>query len=367
MSASTISATDIEVFKRLSNPAVVDVQVESRTRRATAEMRQALEKAATVAAAAPPDPPPSPVDARPKAEPASPAASSASSARAERARSSFRVAQEEAAAEQRREEERAAASRAAAQVRSAPAAVPPAEVPRTTPPAPRPAVPAPRPAVPVIPEDESGDDDGDEEEDEVPEPQRRCRGSEEDRLEKQGFLIELSNMKQKGVVLSRDFSMRDSVAELEFEVQKQNNNITTRHNVTFMRDMMRIVINGIEIGNNRFGPFLSIDGWAENVTQDMSKYEHALERIYKRYCRKSQLSPIMELAWLLVGSMVAWHFKSKFFGPPSCAAAASRQPPPKSGTAASAPPPPRAAASGTRGRPGQARPVLRPPSALFGL
>ena len=45
---STVSATDVNVFKRLANPGVVDVQVESRTRRAAAEMKQAIEQAAVV-------------------------------------------------------------------------------------------------------------------------------------------------------------------------------------------------------------------------------------------------------------------------------------------------------------------------------
>ena len=141
--------------------------------------------------------------------------------------------------------------------------------------------------------------------------------SQDEKLEKQGYLIELSNLKQKGVELSREFTMDDSLEELEFEVSKQNNNISTRNTVIFMRDMLRIIINGLEISNNRFGPFLSINGWSESCTQDMQKYEHSLEKIYKLYFRKSQMSPIMELAWLIFGSMIAWHFKSKFFGPAS--------------------------------------------------
>ena len=182
--------------------------------------------------------------------------------------------------------------------------------------------------------------------------------SEEERLEKQGYLIELTNMKQKGIELSRTFTLEDSLAELEFEVQKQNNNLSTRNSVTFMRDMLRIGINGLEIGNNRFGPFLSIDGWAESVTSDMSKYEHALERIYKRYWRKSQMSPIMELGWLLVGSMVAWHFKSKFFGTPQKTQTQQYE---------EVPPKPRNLGKRTTNNNHKSsRPVLRPPTSFFG-
>ncbi len=41
-------------------------------------------------------------------------------------------------------------------------------------------------------------------------------------MEKQSFLIELAGLRQKGVQLSRDFTMQDSLAEMEFETQKQN-------------------------------------------------------------------------------------------------------------------------------------------------
>jgi chemotaxis protein histidine kinase CheA len=325
MTASTISATDIDVFRKLANPAIVDVQSESRVRKATNEMRQAMAKAAL--------------------EPASPAHSTASSKK-----SHFQRAQEEAAQEAkasapgtpmawlptltRAEPERAEPERAEPE-RSGPERSEPERSERSE-----------------RAEPEAAEPDREAES----EDERAPPGSEAERLEKQSFLIELANLQQKGVQLSRQFTLRDSLAELEFELQKQTNNLTTRHNVSFMRDMLRIAINGIEIGNNRFGPFLSIDGWAESVTQDMSKYEHSLERLYKRYWRRSQMSPLLELGWLLVGSMVAWHFKSKFFGPP--AQPAAKQAP------AQAPP---QAPSSKEFRRVRARPVLRPPTSLFGM
>jgi hypothetical protein len=136
----------------------------------------------------------------------------------------------------------------------------------------------------------------------------------EERMEKQAFLIELQQLEKKGVTLSRTFSMSDSVAELEFEVTKQNAGMSTTNSVAFMRDSMKLVIAGVEIGNAKLGPFLSIDGWSSSVSSDMHRYDHALERIHKRYFRKQQLSPILELAWLLLGSLVMFHVKNKIFG-----------------------------------------------------
>ena len=319
---STISATDIEVFKRLANPVVVDVQVESKTRRA-AEMRRAMERAAAAV----------------QEEPASPARSarSARSAGSGRGLSAFRQAQEQAVAEAAE----LLKDRARTQVR-------PAEETKQEEPAKQ--EPAKREEGP------SKDESSESEAGSWARPERRKRrttsDSEATRLEKQGFLIELSNMRRnKGVHLSREFTMDDTLAELEFEIQKQNNNATTRQHVVFMRDVMKMGINGLEIANARFGPFLSIDGWAETVTADMTKYEPPLEKLYRRYFRSSQMSPIMELSWLLVGSMVAFHFKNKWFaGPP-----ASKQPPPPRANS------PKARATRST------RPVLRPPAPLFGL
>lgn len=156
-------------------------------------------------------------------------------------------------------------------------------------------------------------------------------------MEKQGYLIELKRMKARGIELSREFSEADSLAELEFEVAKQNASVSTENSVSFMRDMLRLVITGLEVGNNKLGPFLSMEGWAEATTADMHRYDNALERIHRRYFRKSQMSPIMEMAWLLFGSLAMWHFKSKFLGGGSSSSSSARSSaaPPKKNSATS--------------------------------
>ena len=180
--------------------------------------------------------------------------------------------------------------------------------------------------------------------------QRRQDDSDSERLEKQGYLIELQNLEKGGVKLSRSFNMTDSVAEMEFELNRHLSAESTQNAVSFMRDTLRIAVTGLEAGNARFGPFLSIDGWADSITRDMKRYDHSLERIYKRYWRKQQMSPVMELAWLILGSMISWHFTSKVFG-------AARSPP-HAQNAPRAPSPP--ASSNAARRPEQAN--VRKPS-----
>lgn len=339
---SVVSSTDVDVFQRLSNAAIVDVQ----ERRATNDIK------AAIAAAAEPEP------QKPKQSTVEPSTVEPSAVRVEArsARSPFGIAVEPRSAFELAKAEAAAEARECARSECSELSEPSApripermteparlQLPRRRP-EPLPRVPevAEPPASSASPESTPRSDVG-----------AAAPGSEAERLEKQGYLIELSNLKQKGVPLSRDFTLRDSIAELEFELKKQQNHATTRQHVTFMRDMLRIGINGLEIGNQRFGPFLSIDGWAESITGDMQKYDGALERLYKRYFRKSQMSPLMELGWLIIGSMMAWHFKSKFLGSPAPQRQQEREQPP-----ARSKQQPKASA--------RARPTLRAPQSLFG-
>lgn len=376
---STVSATDVNVFKRLANPAVVDVHVDSRFRRATVEMKKAIEQAAVV-------------DTQTDISlPNSPVLSVVSHATAP-TKTVFQKAQERAtedverawAAQSRPADPPPASQAPALDVQSTACQPPTLEYTSTARPLVPPAQPPgqqrgnprqdapfnPPPTQYTHPRSETGDNNSDyeDEAEDSTNEQGKQRDGQSKRLEKQGYIIELSNMRQKGMSLSREFTMSDSIAELEFEIQKQQNNATTRQHVIFMRDMLKIGINGLEIANTRFGPFLSIDGWAESVTQDMNKYEPPLEKLYRRYFRRSQMSPVMELAWILIGSMAAFHFKNKFFQPPqpTTRAPAERESEGKT-TSRLKRHPPVSAHMNTNGGQRLGRPVLRPPSALFGM
>jgi hypothetical protein len=209
------------------------------------------------------------------------------------------------------------------------------------------------------------------------------------RLEKQGYLIELQALEARGVKLSRPFSMKDGLTELEFEVQKQNSNLNTVSAVANMKDMMKICFNGLEMCNLKFGPFLCMEGWAESITSDMKRFDSSLEKLYKRYWRKQQMSPVMELGMIILGSLAMHHFKTKLFGPVIRPASPPPPPPqqPSKVHADSTPPPPRlrkgtpsnltsssfparapaGSSSFPRAAAASSRPTLRPPSAMFGF
>jgi Family of unknown function (DUF5767) len=372
---SVVSSTDVECFRRLTNPEVVDVNgAGTSTRQIAQQMRQAMEQ----------------VVAAQHSE--------------ELSKQKDESSEDESSEKSKSKAPAGAASRLAramhalqnAPERPAPPPPPPAEVrppaaaqssssglnastPSSLPVTPQRVVAPPesrseaRPPSVAAPQEEDKASSSEDEDD----ASTTCakKDPETVRLEKQGYLIELQALRSKGVKLSREFSMKDTLTELEFEVQKQNSNLNAAAAVSNMKDMMRIGFNGLEMANARFGPFLCMDGWAESLTSDMKRFDNALEKLYKRYWRKQSMSPVMELGMIILGSLAMHHFKSKLFGPV--------RPPPKAATAAApqpesvSPPPPRLRRGGTPAQTPVAnqrepsrpalRPTLKPPTAMFGF
>ena len=212
-------------------------------------------------------------------------------------------------------------------------------------------------------EREDSDDEADfeEEEEEPDEEEEAFPGSsstpigEEINREKQGYLLELEKLRQQGVQLTKAYTMADTLEEIQYEYERIKMNQDSINAVNFMRDVMKLALTGVELANAKLGPVLHLDGWSKEVTSDMHRYDHCLERLYKKHWRKGSMSPESELLFLLLGSMIMYHFKSKYFGGTTSAPASAPAP-----MAAAMPPamprmPPPAPSSN--------RPVMRAPSA----
>lgn len=166
-------------------------------------------------------------------------------------------------------------------------------------------------------------------------------------------------MRMQGVHLSREYSTADSLEDIEFEFSRQKMNQDTVNSVALMRDTLKLIITGIELGNNRLGPFLNLDGWSSGMTSDMNRYDHCLERIYKQYFRKGSMNPLVELGFLMLSSMFMHHFKARFTMPPPVQRNVPFEVP--SQQAQQQPMPQQQAANQAR------RPRMRPPSQSFNM
>ena len=155
---------------------------------------------------------------------------------------------------------------------------------------------------------------------------------EEVMMEKQTTLMELERIRdQLGRKLTREYTIQDDLADMKFEVRSHLAQVDEVNTVNFMSNGMKLACQAIELGNNRFGPFLDLDGWATAATSDMSKYQNALGKLYRKYWKRSTMSPELELLLALCGSIAMHHFSKKasnfMFG--SKHPATSAVPPPK--------------------------------------
>ena len=144
------------------------------------------------------------------------------------------------------------------------------------------------------------------------EPQRMRLQAEKTR-EKQVLLHELSRMQMSGSQLCRNLSMDDNLADIEYELNRTKAKDDCVSTVAFMKDAIKFGVTGIEMLNSKF-KVLKLNGWSSEATRDMNRYDRSLTKLYTRYMRKGSVSPILELGFLLFGSMILCHMKNSFMG-----------------------------------------------------
>lgn len=133
------------------------------------------------------------------------------------------------------------------------------------------------------------------------------------RLQKQNVLMDLERLKQKGIQLSKNYTMADDIEDMRFEMKRHLLHAEECSSVAFMKDALGLACNGLEMLNSKVGPILALDGWAAEVNESIDKYDPAMEKLYRKYWKKpiGMGSPEMEIAIGIFGSMGMHHFKTK--------------------------------------------------------
>lgn len=153
--------------------------------------------------------------------------------------------------------------------------------------------------------------------------------AEETEAEKHAVLLDLERLRQGGARLTREWSMRDSLDDMQVEARRLTSTMDEANAINTMKDMMRLGFAGVEFLNSRI-PMLELDGWAESVSKDLSKYDSAMGKIYRKYWQRSNASsPEAEILLGLGSSLVMHHAKNKFRKRAAARkTSADRQPPP---------------------------------------
>ena len=132
--------------------------------------------------------------------------------------------------------------------------------------------------------------------------------------EKFKYLRKLEALEKKGVELTKKYNMDSNLQEMMGEYEMIMEEKTKQNSVKFQGNMMMAIINGIEFLNNRFDPFdVKIDGWGEQINENITDYDDIFSELYEKYKSKATLSPELKLLFQLGGSAMMVHMSNTMF------------------------------------------------------
>jgi len=130
--------------------------------------------------------------------------------------------------------------------------------------------------------------------------------------EKLGMIDFINKKAMRGVRTTKNYTRDDPFDEIQFEYERIKTNEETNGAVNLMREGLRFMCQGVEMGNEKFGPILSLNRWVETklAPETMSRFDPVLEKLYKKHWRKGSMAPELELLMLVGGSMAMHHFET---------------------------------------------------------
>lgn len=132
--------------------------------------------------------------------------------------------------------------------------------------------------------------------------------------EKFKYLRKLEDLEQKGITLTKKYSMESSLAEMKGEYETHLEERERRNSVKFQGKMLMSVITGIEYLNNKFDPFdLKLDGWSEQVNENIDDYDDIFSELHDKYKSKAKMAPELKLLFQLGGSAIMLHMTNTMF------------------------------------------------------
>lgn len=124
--------------------------------------------------------------------------------------------------------------------------------------------------------------------------------------EKEALLQDLLQLEQQlKVRLTRHWNVHEhTLDEMQFEYDRIQSEQNANQMVDMAKTGIKFGVGALEMMMKQAG-FQAVDGWTQNSCKDMTKYNRPLLRLYKRYWRKTTMSPLMELGFLMFGGL-AW-------------------------------------------------------------
>lgn len=131
---------------------------------------------------------------------------------------------------------------------------------------------------------------------------------------KQELLIKLIALEKKGVTLTKNYSLKSSLEDIEFEYETQRQAAEMEASVHFQQKILMASVTGIEFLNKKFDPIgAKLDGWSESVMDNITDYEEIFKKLHEKYSERASMPPELQLLVTLVGSGFMFHLTQSLF------------------------------------------------------
>jgi len=145
-------------------------------------------------------------------------------------------------------------------------------------------------------------------------PQAAKMSPEELLRKKFSVLRKLEALEAKGVSLTKKYSMDSPLAEMLGEYENIMAEKEKSNSMKFQGKMLMAMITGLEFLNNKFDPFdLKLDGWAEQVNENIEDYDDIFAQLHEKYQSKATMAPELKLLFQLGGGAIMLHMTNTMF------------------------------------------------------
>ena len=132
--------------------------------------------------------------------------------------------------------------------------------------------------------------------------------------EKFKLLRKLEELESKGINLTKKYTMESSMLEMKGEYETHVEERERGNSKKFQSKMLLACITGLEFLNNKFDPFdLKLDGWSEQVNENIDEYDDIFSELHEKYKSKAQMAPELKLLFQLGGSAIMLHMTNTMF------------------------------------------------------
>lgn len=136
---------------------------------------------------------------------------------------------------------------------------------------------------------------------------------EQEFAKKSEALTMLERMDRKGITGNK-MTMANTLDEIQAEVDRRKDSKALEASIRFQRSMLTTVTNGMEFLNSRFDPLgVKLDGWSEQVNENIEDYDEIFEELYDKYKDKSKVAPEVRLIMSLGLSAAMCHVTNTMF------------------------------------------------------